>query len=134
MNYQLIKNISKGSFSKCNLYSLNNEYYAIKKNIENEENINTSDMKELYCLSLLNEHSNIIQIHEVFFDNKNIFNLVYNYYPITLRQFILINSPKKRFNFFTSFCSQLLSAVHYIHINNIIHTDLKTDNILIAHV
>ena len=131
MNYKLIKNISKGSFSKCNLYSLNNTHYAIKKNIENEECIITSDLKELYCLSILNKHPYIIKIHEVFFDNKNIFNLVYNYYPITLRQFITNKSFTKRLDFFTSFCSQLLSAVHYIHINDIIHTDLKTDNILI---
>ena len=67
----------------------------------------------------------------IYFDKNNIFNLVYNYYPITLYDYIKKNNFDTRLNVFNSFCKQLLSAVYHIHSNNIIHTDIKNDNILV---
>ena len=130
MNYQYIKDIKKGSYSKCSLYILNYRKYAIKKNIE-KLNFHSCDLREYLALAIIRKHPNIVNLLDIYFDENNIFSLVYDYYPITLFQFIDSHNFEKRSFLLNSFCTQLFSAVHHIHSNNIIHTDIKNENILV---
>tara|TARA_X000000950_G_scaffold274952_1_gene360682 strand:- start:556 stop:1677 length:1122 start_codon:yes stop_codon:yes gene_type:complete len=131
MKYEYLKNIKNGAFSKCSLHSYRSKYYAIKKNIESVSELDTNDVREIYSSVKLKSHPNIAILVDLHFDKRNILNLVYDYYPIRLDEFIRSNNPFKRSELFISFASQLLSAVHYIHLHDIIHTDIKPENILI---
>lgn len=131
MKYEYLKDISKGAFSKCCLYIYKNKYYAIKKNIDNSSELDTNDIREIYASIKLKMHPNIINLSDLYFDRNNLLNLVYDFYPIRLDYFIKKNNFEKRFDNFISFTSQLLSAIHHIHSYDIIHTDIKPENILI---
>ena len=130
MNYDYIRDIKKGSYSICSLYVSNYKKYAIKKNIEKLD-FHSCDLREYLSLTLIGKHPNIINLLNIYFDENNIFNLVYNYYPMTLYEYVNKNNFSTRSSVFNSFCKQLLSAVYHIHSNNIIHTDIKYDNILV---
>mgnify|MGYP003705960151 CR=1 FL=1 len=134
MEYKYIKNISKGAFSICNLYKKKNNLYAIKKALDYSENLGVSnnELREIFALLILNKHPNIIRINEIYIDSGNAINIVYNYYSKTLFDFFVTTKNEERCKYLLQFINQMLSAIHYIHSNGIIHTDLKETNILVS--
>ena len=132
-NYKYLKKISEGAFSKCDLYLKKSNYYAIKTlvDINSLEGLTCNELREICSLLKLKEHPNIIQLHDIFLDTKLKVNLVYKYYPETLNNFIKITDVSYREKLIIPFITQMLSILHYIHINDIIHTDIKLSNILI---
>ena len=132
---KILHEIGKGAFSKCFLaLDNNNEYVALKKSIYQEkyEGVRYSELREIYCLLKLRIHPNIIPIKEFFFDNDKEINIIFKYVSRTLKDFIHEFPLETRLTFFHQIIQQLLSAIHFIHSNNIIHTDLKSSNILIS--
>ena len=130
----IIKELAVGAYSKCSL-ALNNEnnYVVIKKSINSEsyEGLKYFELRELYCLLKLRNHPNIITLLDVYYDRDLEINLVLEYAPNTLQYFIKSNNFEIRQKYFLPFLSQLLSGIQYIHHNGIIHTDIKSKNILI---
>ena len=135
-NYQYLKKISSGSFSNVGLYKNKNKYYAIKipNNQYKYQGILCNELREIISLNILKNHKNIINIYEIFIDNKLDINLVYNYYPETLFNYFKRTYIFNRIRYCNSFCSQMLSVLHFLNLNSIIHTDLKPTNILIYFV
>lgn len=124
---EYIKKLNKGSFSSCYLYKKNNKDIVIKNSIYNDV---YNQFMELYISKLYSYHPNIIPINDIVIDNNNLY-YEYDYYKLTLTDFINITSIEKRKHYINKFIKQLLSCVHYLHNNDIIHGDIKDNNILI---
>ena len=129
-NYKFIKQISRGAYFNCNLYKNKSKYYAIKTNIENEI-FGDCELKELISLLKINYNPNIISLNEIFLDTNEKVNLVYDYYPETLYSFINRTSIEERMKYLYIFLDQILNGIYSIHINKMIHTDIKPSNIVL---
>ena len=133
-NYILEKKIGKGSFAQV--------YRAYKKENENEKyaikvvNINSLKQKiidnfklEINILKSIS-HENIVKLYDTL-EKNNIFYLVLDYCDGgDLNKFIKKN--KKLSYEYTQFLyQQIVKGMKYLYDNNIIHRDLKSQNILL---
>lgn len=118
--------LSSGSYGS--IFKIDNGI-AVKV-IESERNdgICPSAIREIAFLPKL-EHENIIFIKNINVNESNVC-LFMDYYECNLKDFVLDN--KLNFSTIKSFCKQILKGVEYFHNFNIIHTDLKPQNIMIT--
>lgn len=110
---------------------------ALKRiNTEQEENgFPITAIREVKILKAL-KHPNIVLLKEIVTSKekgeipKNVF-MVFEYLEYDLTG--ILETPEIRFNqdHIKSWSQQLLSGVHYMHTNKIIHRDLKASNLLI---
>jgi len=113
------------------------EVVALKRiNTEEEENgFPITAIREVKILKALN-HDNIVQLKEIVTskDNgdipKNVF-MVFEYLEYDLCGIIETPEIKISQDHIKSWSHQLLKGVHYMHINKIVHRDLKASNLLI---
>lgn len=111
---------------------------ALKRiNTEQEENgFPITAIREVKILKALN-HQNIVTLKEIVTSKghgeipKNVF-MVFEYLEYDLTG--ILETPEIRLNqdHVKSWSNQLLSGVHYMHKNKIIHRDLKASNLLIS--
>ena len=106
------------------------KYVAIKKFKEIEDKLVQKTMKrELKMLQML-KHDNVVDFQEAFIYKGNLF-LVFEYVEKNLLE-VLEKSPEGlNPKLIRSFVFQMCKAVHYLHINNMIHRDVKPENLLI---
>ena len=137
--YKLIKSIGKGSFGEVFLTKKANspKLYATKmipiSNFKNEE-LNKYLLNEINIMNQLN-HPNIIKLYDIREKNDNKL-LVMDYInggslADYFANYKYINGtpfPQKMIQFFVK---QIVQGLIYIHSINIIHRDLKLDNILL---
>jgi serine/threonine protein kinase len=103
-----------------------------KSGLEKENNKNSFDfLNEIRILRNL-DHPNIIKIYEIF-EDQNFFYIVTDYFSQGnfLEKILKMNDMKNEI-FIGLMMLQILSAVCYLHKNNIIHGDLKPENIMMA--
>lgn len=113
------------------------EVVALKRiNTEQEENgFPITAIREVKILKAL-DHKNIVNLKEIVTSKeqgeipKNVF-MVFEYLEYDLTG--VLETPEIRLNqdHIKSWSQQLLSGVHYMHTNRIIHRDLKASNLLI---
>lgn len=133
-NIKVIKELGRGAFSECFLCrNYNNSLVAIKKSITNNkyDGIKPSELREIYCLLKLQKHPNVIPLFEISINSYNEYILIMKYVPLTLDDFIKNYTSREKY--IISFIKQMLSIMYYMNVNNIIHTDIKSSNILIHH-
>ena len=142
-NYEILSILGKGGFGYVFKvrYKLNNNIYAMKviskyDNFNHETDPKYFNKREIEMLSKLN-HPNIIKYYSNFEDDKFIyFILEYMEYG-SLKNFIA-NSIRKEYNakipngIIWSLFLQCMSGLKYIHSKNIIHRDIKPDNLLLS--
>ncbi|XP_064185786.1 MAPK/MAK/MRK overlapping kinase-like isoform X3 [Anguilla rostrata] len=134
-DYKIIKKIGEGTFSEVvKTQSLKDgKYYAcktMKQPIDSLEQAN--NMREVQAMKRLSPHPNIIQLHEIVFDEEtgslslicelmemNIYELIRG------RQYPLPESKVKHYMY------QLCKSLDHMHSNGIFHRDVKPENILI---
>jgi calcium-dependent protein kinase len=103
---------------------------TVKKNIlVEEETTNLEIEREINIIKRL-DHPNIMKIYEYFIDDEYIY-IVGEYYSEgslcdKLEQMNMLNEYIVKLIMF-----EILTAVSYLHCNNIIHGDLKLENIMI---
>eukprot|EP00956_Cyclotella_meneghiniana_P000503 scaffold557_cov75-Cyclotella_meneghiniana.AAC.5 len=113
------------------------EVVALKRiNTEEEENgFPITAIREVKILKALN-HPNVVQLKEIVTSKdsgdipKNVF-MVFEYLEYDLTGIIETPEIKLTQDHIKSWSKQLLSGVHYMHVNKIIHRDLKSSNLLI---
>lgn len=136
--FENVIKLKKGGFGTVyrGNHILDNNSYAIKKVPIKSKNITSNlkfKLKEVRCLSKLN-HDNIIRYHTSWLeeddDNYNIF-IQMELMDLSLSDYLIDNKPIHiRKNMF-SILNKIVDGVKYLHNNNIVHCDLKPDNILI---
>lgn len=113
------------------------EVVALKRiNTEAEANgFPITAIREVKILKALN-HENIVQLKEIVTSKdhtdipKNVF-LAFEYLEYDLTGIIETREIKLTQDHIKSWSNQLLKGVHYMHINKIVHRDLKASNLLV---
>ncbi len=130
--YEVLGIVGEGAYGivyKC-LNKETNKYVAVKKFKETHDKLVQKTMKrELAMLQML-RHENIVEFQESFTSKGNFF-LVFEYVEKNLLE-VLEESPKGLSpKLIRSFVYQMCKAVYYLHKNNMIHRDVKPENLLI---
>ncbi len=130
--YEVIGVVGEGAYGivyKCKNKETG-KYVAIKKFKETEDELVKKTMKrELKMLQQL-KHENIVEFQESFIHKNNLF-LVFEFLEKNLLE-VLEESPNGLSpKLIRSFIFQMCKAVSYLHKNNMIHRDVKPENLLI---
>ena len=134
LKYKVISKIGEGCygtvFLAMNLITKQN--VAIKKiNKIKENEIDDLEVKnEINILRNL-DHPNIVKIIE-FYSTENAYYIITDYCP-SGELFNQINNSYNEFQLAVLFY-QIFSGLYYLHANNIIHRDLKLENILLSEI
>ncbi|KAI2511992.1 protein kinase [Fragilaria crotonensis] len=138
--YKKQKQVGQGTYGSVfvGAHKKTGEIVALKRiNTEQEENgFPITAIREVKILKALS-HENIVSLKEIVTSKeqggdfpKNVF-MVFEYLEYDL--FGLLETPEIRFtqDHIKSWSKQLLSGVHYMHKNKVIHRDLKASNLLV---
>lgn len=107
------------------------EVVAIKKFKESDNNpiIKKIALREVKALKNVSD-PNIVKFIEAF-RRENKLNIVFEFVEKTVLEDIENNSDGLPPNLIKSYMYQLLKAVSYLHANNLIHRDVKPENLLV---
>ena len=130
--YEVLGIVGEGAYGivyKC-LNKVTNKYVAVKKFKETQDKLVQKTMKrELAMLQML-RHENVVEFQESFVSKGNFF-LVFEYVEKNLLE-VLEESPHGLSpKLIRSLVYQMCKAVSYLHKNNMIHRDVKPENLLI---
>lgn len=138
--FQKTRQVGEGTYGSVFLGAdkVTGEAVALKR-INTEEEANGFPITALREVKLLKalHHDNIVQLKEVVTSKdqgdipKNVF-MVMEYLEFDLTGIIETPEIKITDDHIKSWSNQLLKGVHYMHINKIIHRDLKSSNLLIS--
>ncbi|KAF9762226.1 putative serine/threonine-protein kinase MPS1 like protein, partial [Nosema granulosis] len=122
--------IGKGGNSKVYLVENNNKFYALKVvNIEMDQKLRKSTLKEIDILQNLKGSYGIIDLIDTRIDTENIYILL-EYGSIDLAKYIRRNHLS--LNAIRFFWEQMLRILQVVHSNRIIHADIKPANFVIV--
>ncbi|XP_057694045.1 MAP/microtubule affinity-regulating kinase 4 isoform X4 [Corythoichthys intestinalis] len=132
-NYRLLKTIGKGNFAKVKLarHILTGREVAIK--IIDKTQLNPSSLQKLFrevrIMKTLN-HPNIVQLFEVIETEKTLYLIMEYASGGEVFDYLVAHGRMKEKEARGKF-RQIVSAVHYCHQKNIVHRDLKAENLLL---
>ncbi|XP_055004043.1 MAP/microtubule affinity-regulating kinase 4 isoform X2 [Boleophthalmus pectinirostris] len=132
-NYRLLKTIGKGNFAKVKLarHILTGREVAIK--IIDKTQLNPTSLQKLYremrIMKTLN-HPNIVKLFEVIETEKTLYLVMEYASGGEVFDYLVAHGRMKEKEARAKF-RQIVSAVHYCHQKNIVHRDLKAENLLL---
>lgn len=128
---------SQGSTSDCYKVRINGKWHFLKR-AKKELNRNPfylSAFEKEFDLGFNLEHPNIVRYINKGKDENGVYFITEFIDGLTLDDFIKQNPDYfKRKQHVEKFINQLLSAISYLHSKQILHLDLKPQNILITHI
>ena len=132
--YRIGKNLGKGAFGKVNLaiHKLTGKYVAIKcirKKIMKDKHSSEKVNREISILKMM-KHKSVIRLYETF-ESETYFLLVFELCVggdllSYVRKRRKLNEEISKVIFI-----QILEGLRYIHTKNVLHRDIKLDNILL---
>ncbi|XP_065123147.1 MAP/microtubule affinity-regulating kinase 4 isoform X6 [Paramisgurnus dabryanus] len=132
-NYRLLKTIGKGNFAKVKLarHILTGKEVAIK--IIDKTQLNPTSLQKLFrevrIMKTLH-HPNIVQLFEVIETEKTLYLIMEYASGGEVFDYLVTHGRMKEIEARAKF-RQIVSAVHYCHQKNIVHRDLKAENLLL---
>ncbi|KAK1882533.1 MAP/microtubule affinity-regulating kinase 4 [Dissostichus eleginoides] len=132
-NYRLLKTIGKGNFAKVKLarHILTGKEVAIK--IIDKTQLNPTSLQKLFrevrIMKGLN-HPNIVQLFEVIETDKTLYLIMEFASGGEVFDYLVSHGRMKEVEARAKF-RQIVSAVNYCHTKNIVHRDLKAENLLL---
>jgi len=117
-----------------------NDVVALKRvRMENErEGFPITALREMKIMSTMN-HENIVKLKEIVASrvsadtlNKGSVFMVFEYCPVDLTGLLECKSVKLRETHVMCIMKQILTGLHYAHLNGVLHRDIKLPNILIS--
>ncbi|XP_047665454.1 MAP/microtubule affinity-regulating kinase 4 isoform X1 [Tachysurus fulvidraco] len=132
-NYRLLKTIGKGNFAKVKLarHVLTGREVAIK--IIDKTQLNPTSLQKLFrevrIMKAL-RHPNIVQLFEVIETEKTLYLVMEYASGGEVFDYLVSHGRMKEVEARAKF-RQIVSAVHYCHLKNIVHRDLKAENLLL---
>nr|XP_033486205.1 MAP/microtubule affinity-regulating kinase 4 isoform X2 [Epinephelus lanceolatus] len=132
-NYRLLKTIGKGNFAKVKLarHILTGREVAIK--IIDKTQLNPTSLQKLFrevrIMKTLN-HPNIVKLFEVIETDKTLYLVMEYASGGEVFDYLVAHGRMKEKEARAKF-RQIVSAVHYCHLKNIVHRDLKAENLLL---
>ncbi|XP_043996346.1 MAP/microtubule affinity-regulating kinase 4 isoform X1 [Gambusia affinis] len=132
-NYRLLKTIGKGNFAKVKLarHILTGREVAIK--IIDKTQLNPTSLQKLFrevrIMKGLN-HPNIVKLFEVIETEKTLYLVMEYASGGEVFDYLVSHGRMKEVEARAKF-RQIVSAVHYCHTKNIVHRDLKAENLLL---
>lgn len=137
--YAKQKQVGQGMYGMVYLGAdkVTGEQVALKRiKTEQEENgFPITAIREVKILNAL-KHENIVTLKEIVTSKekgeipKNVF-MVFEYHEYDLTGILKTNEIRLTQDHIKSWAYQLLSGIHYMHVNKVIHRDLKASNLLI---
>lgn len=134
-HYELKKTLGKGNFSTVKLaqHRITQHLVAIKvvkTSVLSEDNLMKIN-REIDVLKKLGKHENVIRLYQVI-KTKRYFMLVTEYCADgELYDYLVKNGKLSEANSCKYFL-QILSAIEYLHDHNVVHRDLKAENLLLT--
>ncbi|XP_065854373.1 phosphoenolpyruvate carboxylase kinase 2-like [Euphorbia lathyris] len=134
-NYQICDEVGRGRFgtiSRC-FSPIKNDFFACKiidKNLLTDPTDRECLEKEAKIMTILSPHPNIVQIHDVFDSDDSLTMVMELCEQYTLYDRIMKNNGGLSESKSAPIIKQLLSAISHCHRFNIVHRDIKPDNIL----
>lgn len=133
-DFKLIKFLGKGAFGTVDLVKckLNDQPYALKQLSKNEVARHNRVQHLLREKNLMNKchHPNIVRLETTFKDDENWYFLL-EFHPLgDLAKLIMLKRKLTR-SLTRFYAQEIVSVLEYFRKHNIVHRDMKPDNILI---
>ncbi|CAD7088233.1 unnamed protein product [Hermetia illucens] len=132
--YDIINVVGEGSYGlvmRCR-HRESGQYVAIKKFLETEDDPTVRKMaiREIRMLKKL-RHENLVNLLEVFRRKKRFF-LVFEYLEHTVLEELEARAGGLGFVTSRKYIYQILRALDFIHSHDVIHRDVKPENVLVS--
>eukprot|EP01060_Flectonema_neradi_P016782 TRINITY_DN2341_c0_g3_i1.p1 TRINITY_DN2341_c0_g3~~TRINITY_DN2341_c0_g3_i1.p1 ORF type:complete len:309 (+),score=50.17 TRINITY_DN2341_c0_g3_i1:87-1013(+) len=131
--YQKLDKVGEGTYGTVYKAKdkMTNDLVALKCiRLDNEEEgVTCTAIREVSLLKEL-KHPNIVKLHTVDLNEKKL-TLVFEYLDMDLKHYLDTNKGHVTLDQVRSFMKQLLLSIQYCHHRNVLHRDLKPQNLLI---
>ncbi|XP_071114301.1 serine/threonine-protein kinase pdik1l-B-like [Haliotis cracherodii] len=123
--------LGEGTFGVVSLEMIDGKPYAVKK-LKRGLNLDEEALqKEIKVLKTCPNHPNIVELINAWKTQDDEINIQMEYCDLgTLNDYMIVNRPNK--GTVNSFMLDMAQGIHHLHRNNIVHRDIKPDNILLA--
>ena len=124
-----VKELGSGTYGVVNLYEGTHGKYAVKKFLDQNyktDGVSTSALRELSVMRRI-DHPHIVPLLDLYLDH-GVVSFVMPLAKFDLKKAIDGNLTKKQEE---KYAYQLLSAFSYLQANDILHRDLKPQNVLV---
>ncbi|KPM08452.1 serine/threonine-protein kinase SIK3-like protein [Sarcoptes scabiei] len=133
--YEMLKTIGKGNFAVVKLarHTIINIQVAIKvislKSLDNDQVKKL--LREIDIMKRIGSHKNIVRLYQVMHSDRHVM-LVTEYCQGGELFEQLVNKGRLSENNSRFYFNQIIDAVQYLHMNGIVHRDLKAENLLLS--